>query len=804
MATTDGSPRCHADLPPNILLMMADDWGFGDLSSRGHPFLATPNLDQLRLEGTDFWQFQLPHAVCSPSRAGALTGRYPCQYCVHIHFGDVEHNNFYDMPHWLDTHAPTIPRILREQAGYSTAHFGKWHLSTENSRVPNSPSALEYGYDEAGGWTGNVPELDFTAVYDTTVDFVRRHHDRQWYVYLGLHQTHLAHLPSVQSMHLHAGLQDIRERVYAAVVTDADTGVGRVMAGLKQTNVADCTLVMFMSDNGPAKARDDNNLIYDSQIQASYTGGVECGNYCSVGRTHGLRGQKGSLFQGGVRSPFFVRWPGVTPVGAEDFQTVLSSTDLLPTLAAVAGVDAFNLPNVGPLLDGLNMIEALRGIQTPTRAKPLFWQNKIRGQSTNNADKWPLLGMRAGNYTLLMSAPAQHDQLGQRRELYDLTSDPAQQHDVSSDEPAVLEEMASQLWNWRDSLPSLAECQAAIATAEPPPPPRRPPSPPRGPCPPTTPPPPPSPLSPPFWSEVSRRHDLQGRIDSGPRDDRWCFAFSEPFDPRACEDSYTTWPDGGVTLCVARAGKCVADDAVRLSWPKPPPPPKPQTPPPLPFSPSPPSPPPTLPPPSPSRPSPSPPLPPPPAPPCVPPAPPPPLVPPAPPVTPPRVPPPLLPPPRQLPALPPPPSPPPSPAPLAPPPAPPPYSPPTIAAMLAAAVRGDSDEAVEAAMEAVGLVGLLVMGCCCCCVCSFCYLRMHLCRPGPSLEMGELDELDDDVRTPECETGTFAKKSGLRAGMGRVGGGRRQMGSRAFRQVPDEHAELDPWGDLKSTLRSDG
>ena len=151
---------------PNILLLMADDLGFGDLSSRGNHLVSTPNLDRLRREGTDFMDFQLVQSVCSPSRAGALTGRFSCHFCIHIHLGSTEHNAQYDMVDWLDPQAPTIPRILKEHAGYSCAHYGKWHLSIAQDEVPGSPSALQFGYDEAGGDTGNVPELAFWRIFD--------------------------------------------------------------------------------------------------------------------------------------------------------------------------------------------------------------------------------------------------------------------------------------------------------------------------------------------------------------------------------------------------------------------------------------------------------------------------------------------------------------------------------------------------------------------------------------------------------------------------------------------------------------
>ena len=523
---------------PNVLSIMADDLGFGDLSSHDHPWIRTPNIDRIRREGTEITKgLQLAHAVCSPSRAGALTGRFPSRYCVNLHFGDRAHNDFYGLPGWLDAKAPTLPRVLKEHAGYATAHFGKWHLSTDSDHgVPDAPNTLDYGYDEAGGWTGRVPVLHFRAIYNATIDFVGRKRGRPWYVYLGLHQSHLAHLPSRESMSAFAHLSDNRDKVYAAVVADADDGVGRVLDCLDELGEASKTMVLFMSDNGPATFHDDIDLTFDSDNDRFHTGGVQCGNWCNMGRTWGLRGRKGNLFNGGVTSPFFVRWPGVTPVGGADALSVISSTDLLPTVAAAAGIDVFELPNVGPLMDGQNVLAVLQGEPLGLRTKPLFWRQPQRGTDDQSQDGWPARVMRQGEWTLVVNRN------GEYRELHDLTRNRGQEEkDDRSGHPEnreLLEQMSRDLQAWEDSLPELWECEQAIQSGTPPPPPRPPPWPPTSPSLPNTPPLPPAPVVPPFWSEVHRRHDLQGRIDDGPRGDRWCYTLSSPFDQRACEDSY--------------------------------------------------------------------------------------------------------------------------------------------------------------------------------------------------------------------------------------------------------------------------
>ena len=130
---------------PNIVFIFADDWGWGDLSCHGHPYVKTPNIDRLAKEGTDFHRFTVASGVCSPSRAAVMTGHFPARYNIDGHFAWVPSNSRRNMPDWLDTNAPTVQGFLKA-AGYNTAHFGKWHLS--NNMISDSPTPAQYGYDQ--------------------------------------------------------------------------------------------------------------------------------------------------------------------------------------------------------------------------------------------------------------------------------------------------------------------------------------------------------------------------------------------------------------------------------------------------------------------------------------------------------------------------------------------------------------------------------------------------------------------------------------------------------------------------------
>ena len=417
---------------PNIVFIFADDWGWGDLSCHGHTWLKTPNLDRLAREGIDFQQFNVLNPVCSPSRTAAITGMYPARFCIHEHFApriNVERG----MPDWLDPKAPTIARYLK-QAGYRTGHFGKWHLT--NTGAAGAPPTSVYGFDESAVFNGpgdakSQAKTDATA--DNAVRFIRENKDRPFFVNIWIHESHTPHRPTKESMQQWKHL-DEQQQVYAAVITDGDNDVGKVLAALKETGVEDNTIVLFSSDNGPewtgtakyvGKNAKDGARAYDT--------------YYSVGTTGGLRGRKRSLFEGGVRVPFIVRWPGHAPAGAKNEKTAVTAVDLLPTLCAAAGV---KLP-VDYQGDGENLLEAFNGKEV-ARARPIFWE--WRGNNTE-PDWWPRLAVRDGDWKLAMTYDAK------RVELHHLINDRAEAKDVTKEHPDIVERLTKLAFDWKASLP---------------------------------------------------------------------------------------------------------------------------------------------------------------------------------------------------------------------------------------------------------------------------------------------------------------------------------------------------------------
>jgi arylsulfatase A-like enzyme len=422
------SPSAEA-ARPNVVFLLADDLGWGDLSCHGSEFIQTPNIDRLAREGTDFQRFYTASPVCSPSRTGFMTGNFPARYSIRGAIGGVQKNVEWAQADWLDPKAVTLPRLLRD-AGYVTGHFGKWHL--QSGQADDAPLPGDYGVEEYALFDNTahpkaVRTVDYTEMWDAAVDFLNAHKEQPFYVNIWMHETHLAHHPSEESLKQYAGL-DEKQRIYAAVATDADRGVGRVLAALDELRLTENTLIVFSSDNGP-----ENTHPSMKEMGGGY------GGFYSVGATGGKKGRKRSLHDGGTNTAFFVRWPGHVPAGRVNTTTVLSATDLLPTVCAAAEV---KLPGsyVG---DGESMLAAWTGGEV-ARTKPIYWDWSGGDRPETNWARWAVLD---GEWKLLTDGAG-------RSELYHMTADLPEAHDELARQPDVAKKLAAELDAWRASLPS--------------------------------------------------------------------------------------------------------------------------------------------------------------------------------------------------------------------------------------------------------------------------------------------------------------------------------------------------------------
>jgi N-acetylgalactosamine-6-sulfatase len=320
-----------------------------------------------------------------------------------------------------------------QQAGYRTGHFGKWHLSHDT--IPDAPPVREYGFDESAVYCGPPPHADHETHMEAAIDFIKSSRNRPFFVNVWLHETHVPHFPPKDSLSKYAGLNN-RQRVYAAVIEEGDRKVGRILQTLRDLQLDDRTLVIFSSDNGPEWTGGKNSR--------ELRGGL--GTYFSVGETGQLRGRKRSLYEGGVRTPFIVRWPGHVPAGVKNESTVIAAVDILPTLCAAAGVAVpEDLES-----DGENVLPALEGKQF-VRTKPIYWE--WRGPA-HQPELRPRLAVREGDWKLLV-APDDG-----RIELYHLAIDAKEQRNLADSEPERTRRLREMAIAWQSTLPKVpaAEC----------------------------------------------------------------------------------------------------------------------------------------------------------------------------------------------------------------------------------------------------------------------------------------------------------------------------------------------------------
>ena len=419
---------------PHIIFVLADDLGPGDLGCYGGTIAPTPHSDQLATGGLRFTQFYAAAPVCSPSRCGLITGQFPARWRIHTFLQTVAGDKERDQADFLNPNAPSLPRLLK-QAGYKTAHIGKWHLGGGRD-VVNPPKFAAYGYDEGiGTWESPEPHPDITAsdwiwsdkdkvkrwkrtefFVNRTLDFLERHRDTPCFVNLWLDDVHTPWVPNAEASPKSQEKADLQQ-----VIPEVDRQIGRLRDGLRRLGIEDSTLLIFTSDNGPLPT-----------FRAE--------------RTAGLRGSKISLYEGGIREPFIACWPKRIPADAVNRATVMSNVDMLPTLCAIAGAKVQTEAHS----DGENLSAAVLGQSAPERTRPLFWEygwNDKFAKPRAKRDQSPSLAVRDGKWKLLINAD------GSGAELYDISADEKETHNLAAQEPEVAKRLTALVLQWRKSLP---------------------------------------------------------------------------------------------------------------------------------------------------------------------------------------------------------------------------------------------------------------------------------------------------------------------------------------------------------------
>jgi arylsulfatase A len=396
--------------PPNIVIVLADDLGWGDLGCYGHPLIRTPNLDAFAKEGMRLTHCYSASAVCSPSRSAIMTGRTPHRNGVYtwIQEGSEVH---------LRTTELTLPRLLK-QHGYETCHVGKWHLNgkfnhaaqpqpndhgydwwlaTQNNAAPNHQNPTNFVRN--GQRVGRLEGSSASLVVDEAARWLkeRRNKSKPYFLTVWTHEPHLPIESDPELLKLYTQIDDADLRQHHANVTQLDRAFGQLMKALAETQQAENTFVFFTSDNGP---------------EGDGTKGR------TRGSTGGLRGRKRALYEGGIRVPGIARFPGRIPAGTTCNVPIIG-TDLFPTAIAIA---RGKLPTAKPL-DGVNVLPLLLAQEKSLeRQAPLYWR-------LNMATHGLHIAMRQGDWKLLASQDLK------KFELYNLKDDPGEAINLWSKAP---------------------------------------------------------------------------------------------------------------------------------------------------------------------------------------------------------------------------------------------------------------------------------------------------------------------------------------------------------------------------------
>jgi arylsulfatase A-like enzyme len=425
---------------PNIIFILADDFGWGDLGCYGHPYARTPNIDKLAAEGTKFMQFYATGVTCCPSRTGFMTSWLPARYATYPANGGYGDR-------------VTITELLHNN-GYQTGHFGKWHMGPEEK-------AGTYGIDETPGSRSEGKKKDErgrdSMIYDAAIEFIEKHQEGPFYLNVWGHISHHPIEPPqsyvdqfkdliVDESRFDAAMKEkfamckelggdvnAHVRAYLADVNSMDDNVGRLLAKIDALGLRENTIVVFSSDQGPAPLRSAGET-KDKKKSGNARNRDEL-RLNAMGDTGILRGGKHGMYEGGVRIPFIIRWPGHVPAGRVDEKSVLSGADWLPSLCQITGTP---LPKIA--FDGEDVSAAWLGKEENVRTKPLLWKTSAPGSES---------GIREAQWKLIHPTRKNGGDL----ELYDILADPAESKNVAAQHLDIVKRLSTTVEAWVATLP---------------------------------------------------------------------------------------------------------------------------------------------------------------------------------------------------------------------------------------------------------------------------------------------------------------------------------------------------------------
>lgn len=404
-------------LKPNTIVIMADDLGYGDLGVHGCKDIPTPHIDSLAQNGVRFTNGYVSCPVCSPTRAGLMTGRYQQRFG---HWYNPGPPNQAAVDFGLPLSEITLADLLK-QAGYATGMVGKWHLGLKPQFHP-----MKRGFDEYFGFlhgahsyidaqadaqnpimrgTEAVDEKEYLtdAFTREAVSYIQRHVPGPFFLYLAYNAVHTPMQAPQKYLDRFPGIADPKRQTYCAMLSAMDDGVGAVLEVLRKSGVEQDTLIFFVSDNGgPTKVNGSTNTP--------------------------LSGDKGTIQEGGIRVPFFLQWPSRLPAG-KVYDRPMIALDILPTCVAAAQA---TLPTDRPL-DGVNLVPYVLGQKTGAPHDALFWK-----WHEGDAVRWR-------NWKLVKSTEG-------TAALYNLAADVAETRDVASAYPRIVKRISKKLARWESVI----------------------------------------------------------------------------------------------------------------------------------------------------------------------------------------------------------------------------------------------------------------------------------------------------------------------------------------------------------------
>jgi arylsulfatase A-like enzyme len=414
-----------------------------------NPMRLTPHLDRLAAEGMKFTSAYTVAPICVPSRMGIMSGRFPARFGIYDNVYSPQQNQL-----WMQQ--TTLADVLRK-SGYRTANIGKWHLSGHGRSGFDFKPPHERGFDEFVGITGGMASFwkgtelvrlkngkyerfkspdyltDFFGA--EACEFIQRNKAHPFFLYLAFNAPHapLHGLDEDQAAIEAAHISPDR-RKYAAMIRSIDRNIGRVMDKLRELGLAENTMTVFLNDNGGG----GNNASDHTRNTA---------------RNVPHRGHKFDVLEGGVRIPFILHWPGQVPAG-KAIDGIVSSTDIFPTFAKVAGAD------MPADLDGVDLMPFVKGVKTGTPHETLCWQQRV-WQRPNERKPGPTYPSPAYNLAvhrgpwkaIKLDQPFDGTNDTRAWELYDLTRDPGELNDLATEHPEIVQELSTAFFDWQKQMP---------------------------------------------------------------------------------------------------------------------------------------------------------------------------------------------------------------------------------------------------------------------------------------------------------------------------------------------------------------